>query len=1138
MADRVPYQHYFVMVPEQFTMKTQRRLVDCSANHVIMNVDVVSFERLAYRIFDELGIHQTVMEETGKSLVLRRIVEEKEDSLTILKGNLTKMGYIGELKSVISELMQYGISPEDLEDFLCNLQDDSALSMKLQDILQVYRAFDDYLGEDYVTAEKVLEVLENVADESALLKGAVLVFDGYTGFTPVQMNLLRRLMGLVSDIYVTVTLDLREPVYRAGMRAADSTFRGKAQIQELFYMSHKMVHALTDAAREAAFEIAEPIRIEAREHSRFAKNPVLAYLEQNLFRARCLAYEAGCGDHLRLCSLASPRAELDFTAATIGMLVREKGYHYGDFAIVSGNVDCYDRYADSVFSRYDIPYFADKKQSVLYHPLIELIRAAMEMARTDYSYESVFRFLRTGLCGFSSDETDLLENYCIEKGIRGVAKWRKRFIKPFHRHGRVPEDSEYEQSVLEQLNHLRERFWKLTGDIIGELRKKDASVRERTETLYALLCQTETEEQLRKQKEMFEESGQEILAAEYRQIYKIVIDLFDKMADLLGEDRLTLEDYTDVLEAGFASAKVGAIPQGSDCVILGDIERTRLDGIKVLFFMGVNDGVIPKKPSRQSILSQYDRERMESNRMELAPGEREQVFLQRFYLYLNLTKPSDALYLTYARMDGNGKAVRPSYLISVLQKMFPQLAAEEIAADAAMPLMTAKSGVEVYLRGLTLTGDTDQSEQNMEEWKALHRWYMENGEYAPRIQRMFEAHFQAYTGESLEADLARLLYGTVLVNSVTRLELYARCAFAHFLEYGLKLADRREFTFESLDMGTMFHSILQKYCTRLEKTSGWDQVTETQQDELLREAMEEAVLEMPNESLLESSRSAYVLERIYRIMKRSIWAMTEQIRRGDFRPEGYEVEFSSVSRLTPETLMRTVGSVDRLDLYENENKIYVKVVDYKSGNTKFQLLSLYYGMQLQLVLYLNAAMEKVKKEHPDKEVIPAGIFYYHLDDPMVDADGADEEEIAKRILNSLRPNGLVNLEPVVYLHMDRDLLKNKKSDVIPVALKNDRTLSKTGTSAASTEDFGHLADHVSRCIADEGRQMLEGDISAKPYRLADRTGCDYCTFRGVCGFDRKVSGYEYKQEKYLKDEEIWERLRAKDDGEARKVGQK
>ncbi len=660
------------------------------------------------------------------------------------------------------------------------------------------------------------------------------------------------------------------------------------------------------------------------------------------------------------------------------------------------------------------------------------------------------------------------------------------------------------------------------------------------------------------------------LASFYREIYKIVIDLFDKMGDLLGEERLSPEDFADVLEAGFASAKVGAIPQGSDCVILGDIERTRLDGVKVLFFLGVNDGLIPKKPSRQSILSQYDREFMEEHQMELAPGEREQVFLQRFYLYLSLTKPSDALYLTYARMDGGGKAARPSYLIGELRKLFPKLEIEEIEAESYHSPLTAKSGVEAYLRGLNLAekylpepaaksesagancharetdgkqiADSDlssrmseatqknllQEQMNIEEWKALHRWYMENEAYAPRIKRLFDAHFRSYGGEYLEADLARLLYGTVLVNSVTRLELYARCAFAHFLEYGLKLADRGEFTFESMDMGTMFHAVLQKYCMRLEKSAGWDAVTEAQQEELLKESMEEAILELPNESLLESSRSAYVMERIYRILKRSIWAMTEQIRRGDFRPEGYEVEFSQVSELTPETLMRTVGSVDRMDTYEEADRIYVKVVDYKSGNTKFQLLSLYYGKQLQLVLYLNAAMQKLKKEHPDKEVIPAGIFYYHLDDPMVDTDESAEEDIAKKILADLRPNGLVNTEPAVYLHMDRELLQNKKSEVIPVSLKNDRSLSKSGTSAASTEDFTLLTEYVSRCMAEEGKRMAEGDIDVKPYRLADRTGCDYCIYRGVCGFDRKIEGYEYKREEYLKDEEIWERLRAGD----------
>lgn len=1212
MAESAPYQHFFIVVPEQFTLKTQRRLVDCSPNHVIMNVDVVSFERLAYRVFDELGIHHTVMEETGKSLVLRRIVEENEDRLTILKGNLTKMGYIAELKSVISELMQYGISPGDLEDILSELKEDSALSFKLRDILHIYRAFEEYLQDDYVTAEKVLEVLMDVAEESVLLKGSVIVFDGYTGFTPVQMNLVRRLMPLVSDIYVTVTLDVREPLFRGNRKpgaensvqdhandvnvlrgsrktehmAGDSrsaSLAGKnSQMQELFYMSHKMVNALMAAAHDTAFPIAEPIRIEAHEKSRFAKNPVLAHLEQNLFRQCGTAFEEDCGGRLQFYSIASPREELAFATAEISSLVREQGYHYRDFAIVSGDAECYDHYADAVFGMYDIPYFADKKQSILYHPLIELLRSILEMAEDNYSYESVFRYLRTGLCGFREEEVDLLENYCIEKGIRGLSRWKKRFLKPFARHGRVKEDVEQAQAVLEELNRLRERLMEQTETVISVLKKKEASVRERTEALYAFLCSLSVEGQLREKQEVFEESGEELQASAYRQIYKIVIDLFDKMVDLLGEERLSPSDFSDVLEAGFSAAKVGSIPQGNDCVILGDIERTRLDGVKILFFLGVNDGVIPQKAGRQSILSQYDREVMESHRMELAPGEREQMFLQRFYLYLNLTKPSDALYLTYARMDGEGKAVRPSYLIGTLQKLFPGARLHEVETEAFLPVVTAKSSVETWLKGLTQaeeelkqrerTGkagersrqelefpsyetvrqkyavqaeDTSVSgkaipteerkmtprgkQPEFESWKALHHWYMSQEEWAPRIRSMLDAHFMTYSGEYLEADLARLLYGTVLVNSVTRLELFARCAFAHFLEYGLKLADRKEFTFESLDMGTMFHAILQKYCSHLEKSYGWDAVTESQQEELLREVMEEAVLEMPNESLLESSRSAYVLERIYRIMRRSIWAIHEQMRRGDFRPEGYELEFSHVSQLTPESLMRTVGSVDRMDLYEKEDRIYVKVVDYKSGNTKFQLLSLYYGKQLQLVLYLSAAMKKLQKEYPDKEFVPAGILYYHLDDPMVEADKAEPEEIANRILAQMRPNGLINREPDIYLHMDRELLNNKKSDVVPVSLKKDLTLSKVGTSAASTEDFKLLTDYVSRCMEEEGRQMIAGDINVRPYRLADKTGCDYCAYRGACGFDLKVGGYEYKREEYLKDEEIWERLRAADD---------
>ncbi len=1103
MAEEMPYQHSFVVVPEQFTMSTQRALVKLAKNQVITNVDVVSFERLAYRVFDELGMHHTIMEETGKSLLLRRIVGQRGDELTMLKGSFRRMGTIGELKSVISELMQYGISPEELEAFGDKLAEGATLQLKLRDIVSIYRDFLSSFSRGQVTAERVLEALIPVLDQSKRLKDAVFVFDGYTGFTPVQMKLLQALMGQAKEIYVTVTLDVREDIF------------GEARIEDLFYMSHKMVNRLRLAAREVGYPVASPICIPSGENSRFGANPVLTHLEQNLFRRGARAFSGELNNRLQLFSVDTPREELKLAAAMIRTLVCKEGYRYGDFAIVSGNVTGYANYAESVFSLYDIPYFVDTREQVLYHPLTELIRALLEMAQNNLSLDSVFRYLRTGLTGFTPEETDLLENYCIEKGIRGLSGWQKRFVRPFLRHGRIREDEEGQQALLVQLNALRERFLSQVSPVLAVLREKDITVCRRCEALYHFLQELQVEQQLLQSREAFEARGQEVFAAFDRQMFKLIMDLFDKMVELLGEERMDAEEFAEILDSGFSVVSVATIPQGRDCVILGDIERSRLDQIKVLFFLGVNEGLIPKQSKGGGLLSAYDRSLLEEGDLELAPGERVQVFLQRFYLYLSLTKPSDALYLTYARLNGEGKDMRPAYLVGSLQQLFPELTVQNVAQNPQLFAVTPKAGVESYLDGLAL-GD--------EDWALLHRWFCSSQAWEERIGRLFAAHFQTYESGRLSPHLAELLYGTVLINSVTRLELYAKCAFAHFLEYGLKLAERREFRFDSVDMGLLFHAILEKYGHRVEAESGWTAVSPQRQEEILAEVIEEAVLENPNASLLDSARSAYVLERIRRIMRRSVWALTQQLSRGDFRPAGYEVEFSRVSELTPQTLMRTVGSVDRMDTWVEKDKVFVKVVDYKSGSTKFQFLSLYHGLQLQLVVYLNAAMETMRKANPGREVIPAGIFYYHLDDPMLEGDYPSEEEFFADMLTRLRPNGLVNGEESVYHALDKGLAPASSSAVIPLALTKDGRIANRGSSAISTEGLRQLSSYVDAMIAEQGQRMVEGDIAIHPYRLGNDYGCEYCRAKGVCGFDGRIPGYAYRELESLTKEEILDRL--------------
>lgn len=1133
MEGRQPSRNYFVVVPEQFTLQTQKELVSRHKNQVNLHIDVVSFGRLAYRVFSELGKVNTVLEETGKSLVLRRIAEEKEKELTVLKSNVRKMGYIDQVKSLISEFMQYDISAMDLENHLAGLQKESALFYKLSDILLIYREFESYLAGGTVTAEQILDVLIDIADRSELLRGSVFVFDGFTGFTPTQMKLVRKLMQLNTDIIITVTIDVREEPFAE---------RG---IQDLFYMSRKMIHTVRKMAEEEGFEQSEPVFLEENSKARFSENPVLLHLEQNLFRPIRKQYkdqlrgEAGKAEPLGIFSLPTPRDELNFAASEICRMIQDFGYHFRDFAIVSGNAECYDKYAESVFQTYGIPFFSDMKKTILFHPFTELIRSVLEIVETDYSSESIFRYLKTGMAGFQPGDIDLLENYVIAKGIRGHKRWNSKFIKPFRGNGRMERGEEEIQEELARLNVIRELLVEQIEPLYESFRNKEADVSENTRNLYGLIVGLSAEQQLDQEKERSERAGNEAQALVNSQIYRIVMDLLDKVVSLLGKEKLSIREYSDILDAGFAASGVGIIPPGNDCVILGDIERTRLDGIKVLFFLGVNDGIIPQDTDRGGILSQYDREKLEQEELELAPTAREQAFIQKFYLYLSLTKPSDALYLTYARISPEGKSLRPSYLNGVLKSLFLHLPTKEIEADQTVGIITPKSALQTYISGLSAARKGDV----YPEWKVLHQWYMGHPEWAGKVSSLFRAAFFSYQPENLSQDTALRLYGSVLTNSVTRLELFAGCAFAHFLQYGLKLSEREQYAFASVDMGSMFHDILQKYSSRLADGEDWLTISEECQDSILLECMEEIKLGQTSSVLFETARSEYVFERVHKIMKRSIWALTEQIRRGKFRPEGYEVDFMRVASLEASDLMmpeerkmRLVGRIDRVDSFEQDEQVYIRIIDYKSGNKDFELLNLYYGLQLQLVIYMDAAMEKFAKSHPGKVIQPGGIFYYHLDDPMIDAVNPKEEDIMEEILAKLRLKGLVNLEPEAYRNMD--FTCSGKSSVIPLTLKSDGSVNSRGTSGTAKDGFRNLSDFVSKKINEFGRSILGGDICVSPYSLDKSTGCDYCPYGSICGMDLKIPGYRYRELAHISDEDIWEKLKddqkkSEEDGDGR-----
>lgn len=1109
-----PKQNFLILVPEQYTMQTQRELVRRQKNHVIMNVDVLSFARLAYRVFDELGKQDVViLEETGKNLVLRKVAELKKQELTTLGGNMNKMGYVDEVKSLISELTQYNVSPEDLEKFLEGENIGDALRFKLQDILVMYRGFHEYMEGKYITSEEVLMLLCEVAAESSLLRDSVIVFDEFTGFTPIQNRLMRELLPLANRIMVSATMDIREDFYHS---------RG---VHDLFSMSKKTVDVLQKLAAELSVVVDEPIVLEPGEKKRYKNSAELFFMEQNLFRPTYHKWKGEVKD-VHITGLPDPREELAFVARKITRFVREKGYCYKDIAVVTGDVPQYANYVPEIFEQYAIPYFVDQTRNILFHPFIEFIRAALEVVEYDFSYQSIFRFLRSGLCGLTDTDIDMLENYVLAKGIRGRKRWSEQWT--FVMQKNVPEGKkECLQEEMQHLNQIRESIVNAFLPLL-EVFHAGHTVQEQTYVLYQFICDFKVEQQL-KEKELVFESQNQTKKQEYAQIYKIVMDLLDKVAVLLGDEKITVREYGDILDAGFSAAKMGTIPPGNDRVTVGDIERTRLSHVKILFFVGVNDGIVPKAGNTGSIISQFEREKMAEHHLELAPGAREKVFIQKFYLYLNMTKPSDALYVTFSKVNADGKSLRPSYLIGTLQHMFPALVVSEPQrVPLAEDVLTPENALQFFLEGLS--GNCMDESQAL--WNALAAWYLSKDAYADKIKELLAAAGHTYTDEPIAKAVTRALYGTTLDNSVTRLERFAVCAFAHYLDYGLQLKERELQEFASVDMGNIYHDALEHYAKRVEDSEyTWFNLPEEVRERWIDASMEDAIEGCSNAGAFDEARNRYLLMRMRETVRKTVWALTVQVQKGKFVPSEFEVGFCGTDdidairfTLSDEEKMQLRGRIDRVDTCETEDKVYVKIIDYKSGNTSFSLLNLYHGLQLQLVVYLNAALELEAKKHPGKQVEPAGIFYYHIDNPMVEGNGTEsEEEIRLAVLEQLKPNGLVNASEDIYRAMDTEF--SGSSAVIPVALKADGS-PKATSKMASTEDFYTMEEHVNHTIVEAGRRILAGDVSIHPYELVNRTGCDYCPYHTVCGFDTRIPGYEYRKlEVFDKADEILSKMR-------------
>lgn len=1141
-------EHFLAIVPEQFTMETQKTIVELSETKGTMAIDILSFQRLAKRIFEEAGLSTLqVLDDTGKCLILRKIIEENKESFTVFGSKAKMAGFIEEMKSMVSELFQYGISEDKFDEMLKHAEPRPLLHAKLQDIKLIVRKLKDYLKDKFIMNEELLHRVCELIPYSNIVKGSFITLDEYTGFSPVQYDVIRMLLKYAASVSITVTV-----------RDADKIDYSEENNADVFGLSRKTIKKLKQIAGEEQVEIYSDIIL--TEMHRVSKGGAISYLEKNIFKYGVKPYcpvrneqnRENVSEEISIHVCDNAVSEAEYVAYTIHELVRKEQYRYRDIAVVTTDIESYYYSITEAFCRHNVPCFIDYKRSIIANPMVESIRAVLEIITDNYSYESVFRYLRCGMSSLNRKETDLLENYVISHGIRGVKKWNRAIEE---------EREEYELARKKVLDDTFEIYQTFKSN-------PKLTIQEAVTSLYQFILHLNMEQKMGEITQKFYDMGDIARGNEFSQTYELVTELFDKTVFLIGEEQTNARELAAMLDSGFEDIKVGLVPPTLDRVVVGDMERTRLNHIQVLFLIGANDGLIPKTCGTPGVLTQTERNFLAESGITLSPTARENAFIQKYYLYLVLTKMAKRLYVSFKRSGNDGSSERQSYIITTLMNMFQGITCEQQDIPAfgvritdeeketvnALPkkVTNLKTAISYVSRNMFsyISDRIPESEKNV--FRELYVFCVRNG---IDMTGLIKAASYRLETTAIDKAVARAVYGESMHNSVSRLETFASCAYRHFISYGLMLAKRKEYEIERSDIGNLYHNAIELFFRKIrDRKISFDRLDKELRDLLISESVEEAAKNEKSAVFEDSGRNAYMIERIKNVSKKTAWILQQQILAGSFIPSEFELHFSSdygLDRLNyiydDGAKMGLRGVIDRVDYYNDGDDIYVKIIDYKSGNKKLEINDIYHGLQLQLVIYMEAALELTRKKYPDKNVIPAGMFYYNIDNPVINFDeipdeGTDDEEtrneqINKIVLGRQKVNGLLSDDEEIINALDENMAEVRKqggdSIYIPVGYTKKGTF-KSGSGAIACRDINHLIQYVHMQTGEMGRRILDGDIGVNPYiKTYDNgeTPCNYCEFRTICGFDKNVKGVSVRTIHKEKSEDIWCRIREEGGGE-------
>ena len=1061
-----------IITPEQFSFTVEKKLMEAINTEAVLNAEVVTLSRMAYRVINEIGGKNTTnLTKCGKAMLIYSILSNNKKKLKFFGKNDENIEMID---TAITEFKKHGISVQQLKEEI-EKQEDRYLKNKLQDICIIYENFQNQISGKYIDDADLLTILAENLDHTTLFEDSVIYIDEFAGFTKVEYEVIQKLLKIAKEVTITI--------------CTDELQSKKNPDTDIFYSNQITVNKLLELAKKENLEIKE---LKLENTYRF-KSSELQYLEQNLYKNIYEKYGSET-PNLSLFLAQKQYSEIEEVAKNILKLVRDEGYRYKDISIITKNLENYSSLARAIFSKYSIPIFIDENRDLKQNVIIQYVLAILEIFNKNWSYESVFNYIKTGFADLEEDDIFKLESYCLKWGIK-QNKWKKQFI--------YGNDTQKEET--ERLETIR----KIIVNPLINLKKQideNKTAEGISKAIYDFLINQKIEEKILQKIEELEEIGQVDLVNEYKSSIQTIIDILDEIVLIFRGEQLTIDKYAQILKVGLKNSSLTKIPGTQDQVIMGDVDRSRSHKVKAIFIIGLNDGQFPSINKDEGFINDNDRKILKEDGIELAKDTIDKLYEENFNIYKAFTTAEEKLYLLYSSSDMQGRALRPSMLINKIKKMYIKLKEQSDIIEKNSEILDKNTTYEELIHNIYIAKETGNIEKI---WAYVYDYYKKDNKWNEKMQQDLKGLEYTNIPEKIEQKNIDKLYGNTLVTSISKLERYRSCPFSYYLQYGLKIKPQQELKIQTIDTGTFIHEVIDRFFTDIKQEEiKLEEITEEQLSTIIDKIIDEKLQQNKNYIFTSTARYRALVIRLKKIIKKALKHIIETIVNSRFQVLGTELEFGEKGKYKPINLtlengkkVEIIGKIDRIDTAQNENGKYLRIIDYKSSVKNIDLNEVYAGIQIQLLTYLKSACK-------EEDLMPAGMLYFNMLEQMIKSNKKlEEEEIEEKIRANFKMKGFILADiNVVKLH-DKNIEKGS-SNLVPAYIDKEGNLNEKRTSGLTAEEFENLQKYIDIIIKQIAKEILSGKIDLKPYYKNKKTPCRYCDYKSICGFN--MGGCENK----------------------------